>query len=350
MRDSYSLKRKSKTIKNLYILFFISTLFIVLPVIVKANPNKYGEKNNMFYIQVLNKSMPIVKATVFDEEILAENSFNLKRELLKLFSIKLEDPTTVLEKEMAFIGSSEINNDIDYKLDSFELDEKYVLKDEKLTTNELDKKIHNPNLKKKLDKSKPEIFIYHTHATEGYRPEGNFSLDLNKTVCSVGDVLTKELEDKYGISVIHDKTVHDANAYAMSYERSGATVDKYLKKYGDFKLIIDLHRDGVDNPKSVTTTINGENVAKVMFVLAQKNPHYKENLKAANSLVKISNNLFPGFYRGHHFYGYGTRYFHQNKSNNSILIEVGANSNNLQDARNSGKYLARIIGEYINGK
>lgn len=349
MKSKYVLKKRGKNIKKLYILFLISTLFIVLPVVVKANPNKYSEKNNMFYIQVLNKSIPLAKATVFDEENLAENSFNIKRELLSLFSIKLEEPLTIIEKEMAFIDTSEVYNEKNYKLNPFQLDEKYVLKEEQ-EKKEIDKKIHNPKLKKKLNKSKPEVFIYHTHTTESYKPEGNFSLDLNKTVCSVGDDLAKELEDNYGISVIHDKTVHDANAYAMSYERSSVTVDKYLKKYGDFKLIIDLHRDGLDNPKPVTTTINGENVAKIMFVLAKKNPHYNENFKVASTLAEISNKLFPGFGRGYCFYEYGTRYFHQNKSNNSILIEVGANSNKLQEARNSAKYLARIIAEYINGK
>ncbi|RXM67511.1 stage II sporulation protein P [Clostridium tetani] len=352
MRAKYSFEKRGKNIKKLYVLLFISTLFIILPVVARANPNKYSEKNNMFYIQVLNKSIPLAKVTVFDEENLAENSFSVKRELLKLFSIKPEEPLTILGKEMAFIDTNEVYN-TDYKLHPFKLDEKYVLKEEKVVTKELNKKIHNPSLKKRLDKSKPEVFIYHTHATESYKPEENFSLDLNKTVCAVGDILTKELEDNYGISVIHDKTVHDANAYAMSYERSGVTVDKYLKKYGDFKLVIDLHRDGVKNTKLIEpfiTNINGENVAKIMFVLAQKNPHYKENLKVANSLLDISSRVFPGFCKPHRCYDHVTRHFHQNKSNNSVLIEVGANSNNLQDAKNSAKYLARIIGEYINGK
>lgn len=352
MKAKYSLGKNAKNIKKLYILFFISTLFIILPIVVKANPNKYSEKNNMFYIQVLNKSIPLSKATVFDEENLAENSFNVKKQLLKLFSMNVENPITVIGKEMAFINISRIDNQENYKLDPFKLDEKYVLKEEQ-GKKEIDKKIHNPKLKKKLDKSKPQIFIYHTHTTESFRPEGNYSLDLNKTVCGVGDILTKELEDNYGISVIHDKTLHDATAHNRSYERSGVTVDKYLKKYGDFKLIIDLHRDGVDDPKLIKpfiTSINGENVAKVMFVLAQNNPHYSENLKVANDLSAISNKIFPGFCKNHCYRKYSTKYFHQNKSNNSVLIEVGANTNNLQDAKNSAKYLARIIGEYINAK
>ena len=33
------------------------------------------------------------------------------------------------------------------------------------------------------------------------------------SVVGVGDVLAKELEEGYGISVIHDKTIHDTSPY-----------------------------------------------------------------------------------------------------------------------------------------
>ena len=348
MKQRCSFEKGGKSLKLTYIVLILSTLFITLPVIVKANPSKYTEKDNMFYIQVLNKSMPLAKVTVFDKENLLENSFDIKKELLGLFSIKLEDPLTVLEKEISLINTSKIDNQVDYDPEPFKLDEKYVLKEE--VNQEINKKVHNSNLKKQLDKSKPEIFIYHTHATETYKPEDKYTLDMNKNMCMIGDMLAKDLEENYGISVIHDKTVHDAKSRSQSYERSGPTVDRYLKKYGDFKLVIDLHRDGVDDPKLVTTKINGENVAKSMFVISRDNPQYNKNLKVANDLVEISNRLFPGLFRYHCYRDHSTRYFHQNKSGNSVLIELGANSNNLQDAKNSVKYLARIMGEYINGK
>ena len=65
-------------------------------------------------------------------------------------------------------------------------------------------------------------------------------------VVGVGDVLANELEENYGISVIHDKTNH-CISYNDSYTRSGETVDKYLQEYGDFKMIIHLHRDSLDD-------------------------------------------------------------------------------------------------------
>ena len=111
--------------------------------------------------------------------------------------------------------------------------------------------LYDPNLKKTLNKAKPEVLIYHSHTSEAYRASDNdtskisSSSDVTKNVSSVGDVIKEELEKKYGIAVIHDKTVHDKGNYYGAYKKSGVTLDKYLKEYGDFKLIIDLHRDSV---------------------------------------------------------------------------------------------------------
>ncbi|MDP4089030.1 MAG: stage II sporulation protein P, partial [Bacillota bacterium] len=209
--------------------------------------------------------------------------------------------------------------------------------------------IDNPNIKKPLDNTKPEVLIYHTHTTESYDPNGNYNDDPSKNVCAVGDVLTDELENKYGINVAHDKTIHNSS-FNASYSRSRETVNKYLNKYGDFKLIIDLHRDAAYSKSTVTTKMNGENVADIRFVLCKKNPHFDKNLAVANSLADISNKYFPGFFKDIYYYNYGSKYFNQDLSNNAILIEVGANINTMDESKTSGKYIARIIAEYLNGK
>ena len=101
------------------------------------------------------------------------------------------------------------------------------------------------------------MLIYHSHTTEAYlasdkdTTKNTFNADETKNVVAVGDVIAEELENKYGISVIHDKTVNNVPDYNSSYKNSGVILDKYLKKYGDFDLIIDLHRDGV--PELVRT-------------------------------------------------------------------------------------------------
>ena len=56
--------------------------------------------------------------------------------------------------------------------------------------------------------------------------------------------------------------MNDKPNYTIAYENSGVTLAKYIKKYGNFDLIIDLHRDSVLDKNAVTTKINGENVAQ----------------------------------------------------------------------------------------
>ena len=68
----------------------------------------------------------------------------------------------------------------------------------------------------------PAVLILHTHATESYLPtsEGNYhSKDESNTVRDVGNILATALE-KEGISVVHDKTLHDYPSYNSSYSRS----------------------------------------------------------------------------------------------------------------------------------
>lgn len=342
--------KKNRDIKH-YIIAIVGifSLIIFLPFIAKASSSMNSDKDNLFYVQVINNSMALVKGTVFDERDLEEGSFSIKKEILKCFNIT-SNPTSILEKEIACIetgNSSEMN----ITFNPFKLSNKSisVYDDKKDNNSNKTVNIYNPKLKKTLNKAKPEVFIYHTHTTESFKPEEKFSMDHDKNVCEIGDVIVNELENNYGISVVHDKTVHDV-AYTGSYQRSGETVNRYLKKYGDFKLLIDLHRDSVDNKSAFTIKLNGENVAKYMFVIAKNNPHFKSNMMHVNDMIQISNKLYPKLCRGVLYYERGACASNQKKSNNSILIELGSYVNTLDEAKRTGKYLSRVIAEHLNGK
>ena len=146
--------------------------------------------------------------------------------------------------------------------------------------------------------------------------------------------------------------MHDKGDYNSAYKKSGVTLDRYLKEYEKFDLIIDLHRDSVQNKNAVTTKINGENVAKFMFVVTDKNPRYAQQKKLINSMIGISNKLYPNLIKGDPIFTYhrGIRFYSQDKSDNALLIEVGADRNTVQEVKNTGKYLSRIIAEQLNGK
>lgn len=334
-------------------------LAIILPCVVRANNYSSNIKRNMFYVQVLNYAMPVVKATSFNEDDMAENGFSIGQSILEVVGINLNNPISLISREMAFIGMNDINlkENANVDFNHFKLDDKQVSKDttspvpgndENLTLENKTVNLYDPKLKKTLNSNKPEVLIYHTHTSESYKPGKPISTDNTQNVVAVGDALVNELQANYGISAIDDKTVHDAEAYTQSYARSSVTVDKNLKKYKDFKLIIDLHRDSVEDKSAITTKMNGENVAKISLVMARKNPHFDKNMALANKFMQNSDKLFPGFCRGAIYYNYGTRYFNQDKSNNAILVEVGGDINTTDEAKASAKYLARIIAETLN--
>ncbi|MDF2884173.1 MAG: stage sporulation protein [Clostridiaceae bacterium] len=320
------------------------------------------KRGNMLYVQVVNYTMPLLKVTSFNDEVMLENNFSLKEKVLDVIGLNIADPGSIIEREIAFLGIgngsiklSEDNNSSKVLFNPFKLNESEISKNssgdkaDELNLKNTAVNVYNPKLKKTLNAAKPEVFIYHTHTTESFLPGDNDKLDPTQNICSVGELVKRELEENYGIAVIHDTTIHNVEDYYQSYNKSAVTVDKYLKQYKDFKLVIDMHRDSVPK-EAATVKLNGENVAKFMFVMARKNPHYEKNISDVNKLMNISNKLFPGLCKGiYGQYNYGTRYFNQDKSNNAMLIEVGSDTNQLSEAQASAKYLARIIAEYING-
>lgn len=201
--------------------------------------------------------------------------------------------------------------------------------------------------KKTLNSSKPEVLIFHTHTTESYNSEGlkgkNFSTDLNITVAKVGEELKKELESKYGVAVIHDMTVHDL-VRDSAYSKSSPTLNSYIKKYPNLKLIIDLHRDGTQSKKAVTAVVNNENYARTMFVVGKTNKNYKTNEALAKKMNDIFNNLYPGFSRG---VMYKLGRYNQQYAGKSILLEVGSNYSSLEEALRSAKVIARVVAETV---
>ena len=127
-----------------------------------------------------------------------------------------------------------------------------------------------------------------------------------------------------------------------------------MKEYGDFDLIIDLHRDGVPNSSSnvLKTSINGQDVAKFLFVVTRQNPRYAMQKKLVDSMVGISNKLFPNLLDPREIYyaDWGINFYNQAQSNHAMLVEVGNNNNTIAQVKNTGLYLARIFAEELNGK
>ena len=332
-----------------FIIFLIRSIGVI---------KSYKEPGAYAYVQMLNISMPVVETAVYDEEQFSESNLSIKNVVLEALGIRGINIYNIIGKEIGLFNN--INKDSSIlssikKLTPFSLNTESVSKmtDEEIAELNKVSAAYDPSLKKPLDNSKIEVLILHTHTTEHYAERENLTTDTDFNVAGVGDVLAKELEEGYGISVIHDKTNHSVS-YNESYARSNQTLRKYLDEYGDFKLIIDLHRDGVDGARAeqlkkvYTINMNEQNLAKMMFVTGQNSERYTANKALVDKLYNTANTLFPGIIRDTFEYEYAATSINHSLSDNLVLLEVGSNINSAQEAKLTSKYIARIVAEYLN--
>lgn len=318
---------------------------------------------NIFYTSTLNYSLPVISNK--NKEVKDEYDLDFRLMLLEALGINIYNPLSVIQKEIPFLYGNITEEDersrheAELAITPFKLSEGSLTKNGdgaqenkeniKPIENKEVGKVTNEDLKKSLDKAKPEVLIYHTHNSESYGKDA-FSIDYDKTVVAIGNEISKNLELNYGISTLHDKTIHDS-WYNSAYSKSRQTLDTYLKKYGNFKIILDVHRDAGASRNATLTKMNGEDVATVRFVVTQKSPNLKENMKIVNEIMNTSKKLYPSFMHDiYDKYNVGQQYFGQDKSPAALLIEVGSNKNDFNDAKNSAKYIARLLAEYINKK
>ena len=202
---------------------------------------------------------------------------------------------------------------------------------------------------------KPQILIYHTHGGETYSnsPEGNYhSEDKPNSTLEIGAMLTQELASR-GRSIVHNTTYHDLPDFNSAYTRSLKTIQNMQAKYGSIDIVIDLHRDGRDFNKiskeeihnQTTTTIDGKDVAKFLFVVGEKSQNSKRISELAEDITKFAETKYPGITKPVVRKDYAR--FNQFTSDNHLLLEVGGNANSIEEAKASIPYIAEIIDEYF---
>ena len=212
--------------------------------------------------------------------------------------------------------------------------------------------------------SEPEVLIVHTHTTEAYqkedtgyyiKSENTRSTDTSVNVARVGEEIEKQLTAA-GISVIHDKTLHDHPSYNGSYENAAKTIQSYLKKYPSIKVVIDGHRDAITREDQTkvkpTVEINGKKAAQVMIVAGcQEGSVYgfdswQENLKLTVRLQNVMETDYPGLARPMLF---TARRYNQQLTKGSVLLEIGSEANTLQEAIYSGELIGKALGKILAG-
>ncbi len=208
-----------------------------------------------------------------------------------------------------------------------------------------------------LDSDVPQVLIMHTHATETYRLYEGLYYDLDDTarttdktlsVCAVGAIMAQTLNDA-GIYTLHDTTLNDYPSYNDSYDNSYDVVAAYLEAYPSIKVVIDVHRDALqddENWYAPVSEINGQQSAQVMIIAGCDNgssitlPNCMENLAFAAAWQAEMEGLYPGLTRSAMF---NYKYYNQDLTTGSLLLEVGGHGNTLNEALYAGQLAAESL-------
>lgn len=210
--------------------------------------------------------------------------------------------------------------------------------------------------------SEPQVLIMHTHATESYELEdlGWFDpeytsrrTDTSLNMVAVGAAIAEELSAA-GIVTLQDATLHDYPSYNGSYERSNATVRSYLEQYPSIKVVLDVHRDAIETDGArvkAVAEVEGKTAAQVMIICgADKNgnlPNFKQNLAFAAKWESAMESRYPGLTRPVLF---DYRYYNQDLTTGSLLIEMGSHGNTLEEAVYSGHLVGKaLVGLFTTG-
>ena len=207
----------------------------------------------------------------------------------------------------------------------------------------------------------PKVLILHTHGSESYRKTENYkesssyrTKNKKYNVVSVGERV-KEILESGGIGVIHDKTLHDVPSYNAAYENARESMEKYLKKYPTISLVLDIHRDSVEDESGkemeFSMDVDGNSVAKLMLVVGTDagglaHPNWRSNMSLAVKLHAQLEKNTPGICRAISF---RNQRFNQDLSSGALIVEIGSAGNTRQEALAAAELLARGILDIAGG-
>ncbi len=209
-----------------------------------------------------------------------------------------------------------------------------------------DMKFQNPN------SGGAKVLIHHTHATEYFADSD--AKNEETLIVGVGDYLEEILENRYGIEVIHDRTVYP---YNEAYSRALKHVGQILAENPTIEVFIDLHRDA-GGTKKYTLHVEGKETANLMFFNGLShnvngpidylpNENLEANLAFSFQMKMAGDSLYPGLCKRNYLKAYR---YNLHVLPRSVIVEVGDNNNTLQEAKNAMEPLARILNYVLTGE
>ena len=201
----------------------------------------------------------------------------------------------------------------------------------------------------------PQILIYHTHSQETF--VDSVPGDTADSIVGAGELLAQILREEYGYNVLHDTGEYDVESRDNAYSVSLPAIEQILAENPTIEVVIDLHRDAVLEGKLVTE-LNGKPTATFMFfnglsytkaagnIAYLENPYIDENLAFSFQMQVIANEYYPGLTRRIYLKGYR---YNMHLRPRSLLIELGAQTNTVEEIMNACAPIAHILDMELSG-
>lgn len=201
-----------------------------------------------------------------------------------------------------------------------------------------------------------QILIYHTHSREGFADsvEG----DPSTTIVGAGEELARILREEYGFQVMHYTEEFDAEDRDYAYSNSLPVLEQILEENPTIEVVIDLHRDAVKEGSKLVMDLQGRPTARFMFfngmsyirgrgdISYLENPYIQDNLSLSFQAQVAANEYYPGIARKIYLKAYR---YNMHLIPKSMLIELGAQTNTVEEIMNACKPLAHIISIVLDG-
>ena len=203
----------------------------------------------------------------------------------------------------------------------------------------------------------PQILIYHTHSQEAFAD--SVPGDVNTGIVGVGECLTKILTEQYGYRVLHNTGQYDVETRDNAYSRALPAVEQILAENPSIQVIIDLHRDEVAEETKLVTDIQGRPTARFMFFNGLSrtrktgdidylaNENQEANLAFSFQMQLKAAEYYPGLTRRIYLKGYR---YNMHLRPRTLLVELGAQNNTVEEAINACDPLAHILDMVIKGE
>ena len=203
-----------------------------------------------------------------------------------------------------------------------------------------------------VEENKDIVYIYNTFQTDKYKSNYFNSYSVSSYVTQASFML-KEYLSSFNIgSIVEEESVvkvlKEQNImYSNTYAASRILMEEASKNHPDLEMFFDLQVSDYER-EATTVEIDGENYAKILFVVGTNNGTYLENQEFATELNSILESINPALSRGVSLRG-GVGYqgvYNQDFSSKVLLIQVGGINNTIDEVNRSMKILAEVIATY----